>query len=147
MSNSEDFYAAMDVRDSGAIRITRGNGRDLVTLKSDGDRLLVVVAGEVTGEALTECFQSGVDQKVLRPHMCTLVDLTGFVGMVDWSAISRVSRMLPWGEGGEGRSRIAYLVRDDNFAPLIKIVTALFETSSHRAFVAREAAVAWLEMP
>lgn len=109
------------------------------------DRLLVVVTGEPTGESLLECFRTGVEQKILLPDMRTLVDLTQFFGAVDWKAVFALRHLAPWGEGGTGNARVAYLFRDTEYGASIKILSAMFTRTSHRGFTDRALAIKWLE--
>ena len=75
--------------------------------------------------------------------MRALADVTRFTGSVDWEAIHAVADMADWGDT-EG-SRVAYLVRNDQFAPLIKVLQVLFAKTRHQSFTDLAEAIAWLE--
>ena len=143
-----DFYRDVEVPSHGSVAISHGPPGGRIALKAAGDRLLVAVQGEPAGDCLTKSFREGLDKGVLQPNMRVLVDLTQFTGAVDWGAVFQVRTMAPWGKNSDpGASRIAYVVRNKMFGPLIKIASVLFYRSRHRAFDARADAIAWLESP
>ncbi len=115
-----------------------------VFLKIRGHILWVVVDGEASGEDLTNCFTKALDAGWLMLSMPALIDVTRFTGAVDWAAIRAVSEMAAWGRSRSHELRVAYLVRDDGFGALVKIVSALFPWSEHRAFVDLPDALGWL---
>jgi len=116
-----------------------------VKLKICGRRLLVTLSGEPPGHLLLEQFQEGLARKLLYPGMQTLVDMTGFIGVVDWQAMRELRGLAPW-EKADGHSpRTAYLLRESGAAILVKAAGALFPGSEHRIFADRAAAIAWLE--
>lgn len=144
MSAAESFYA--DAHQAPNVtHIVAGRTTDHVALHARGHRMLIVICGEASGEMLLECFASAETQGVLRNSMHTLVDMTGFIGAIDWGAVSSLRARRPWGEGAPGASRVAYLLRNTAGFALIKILGSLFQHTQHRAFVDRQAAVAWLE--
>lgn len=130
--------------DSGLRRVERQSHDGLVCICAQDDRLLIVVSGEPLGEALLECFEAARAEGWLRHRMKTLVDMRRFVGVVDWQAVNRIRQMADWGDG-EARTRTAYLVRNDGFAPLIKIAGTLFRGCRHKTFTDHDLAVAWLD--
>jgi hypothetical protein len=60
--------------------------------------LLITVNGEPPGHLLLEQFQEGLARKLLCPGMQTLVDMTRFIGVVDWQAVAKLRTLAPWGE-------------------------------------------------
>ena len=76
-----------------------------------------------------------------------MVDLTGFIGAVDWRSVFAVRTLAAWGKNGTGISRTAYVVRNETFGAVIKVVRAVLFNSSHRSFDNFEDAMAWLELP
>jgi hypothetical protein len=140
-----DFYSDFEHSTADSTIIAKGGISGRIRLKAAGTRLHVMVEQEPAGACLIACFREGLEKGVLRPSMRTLADVTRFTGSVDWEAIHAVAAMADWGEGGD--SRIAYLVRNDLFEPLIKILRVLFSKTSHRSFTTVEDAVAWLEAP
>jgi hypothetical protein len=146
MVEQAGFYRDVEATDAGAILIAPGDAHGRVALKAGADRLMVAVTGEPTGECLLECFRTGVERKIIQPDMRTLVDLTRFFGGVDWKLIFALRNLAPWGEGGTGNSRVAYLFRDGDFGAAIKIVSAMFTRTRHRGFTDRALAIEWLEM-
>jgi hypothetical protein len=115
-----------------------------IELRILGDFLFVDLIGEPSGPDMVECFRRALDTGWLKPCMRTLVDLTGFYGAVDWSAIDTIARMAPWGRGEPGKARVAYVVRNAPFVLLIKAAWARFPLASYRIFFARDAALVWL---
>lgn len=142
---TDDFYCDVAEAGPGWTLITRGDSHGKVALKSDGARLMVVLTGEPSGEDLVGCFRAALEQNVLLTEMPTLVDSTQYFGLMDWKSVFGIRDIAPWGEGGTGNARTAYLFRDENSDATIKIVTAMFEASLHRAFTDRAAAIQWLE--
>ena len=142
----DQFYSDCD--ETGAsIAHLRGEERPLgsVKLKISGPKLLITISGEPPGHLLLEQFQEGVARKLLYPGMRTLVDMTGFIGVVDWQAMAKLRELAPWGKSDGHPSRTAYLLREDGAAMLVKAAGALFPGSEHRIFADRAAAIAWLE--
>jgi len=129
--------------DAGLRRVERRSGDGVVCLCARGERLLVVVSGEPPGTALLECFETARAEGWLLHSMKTLVDMRRFVGVVDWQAVNRLRQIADWGDD-EGRTRTAYLVRNEGFEPLVKIATTLFACCQHKAFTDHDLAVAWL---
>ena len=146
MTEPEDgFYSAFESKNDNSVFIACGPESGCIALKISGDRLYVVVRGEPKGEHLVECFRDGLDSGSLRPSMRTLVDLTDFIGTVDWRAILTVRTLAPWGKKDSGTALTAYVVRNDTFGALIKIIRTLFLGSTHRMFDNFQGAIAWLE--
>jgi len=139
------FYCEFKGASKNSVFIFRGPPSGRISLKISGDRLFVVVSGEPKGECLVECFREGLVLNLLHPGMRTLADLTGFIGSVDWKAVFTVRTLAPWDKKGNGASRIAYVVRNDMFSGLIKVASAIFFNSVHRAFDNRGDAISWLE--
>lgn len=137
------FYSGC-AEGEGVRRITRQSNDGAVSLCVQDQRLLVVVAGEPPGTALLECFEHARAEGWLGHSMKTLVDARRFVGVVDWQAINRLRQMADWGDDA-ALTRTAYLVRNEGFAPLVKIAATLFRCCQHRAFTELSAAVAWLD--
>jgi hypothetical protein len=144
MTAQPGFFIDPDTAEGGSPLIAHGGAHGRVALRAAADRLVVVVTGEATGESLLECFHAAMKQNVILSDMRTLVDLTRFVGAVDWKAVFSLRHMAPWGEGG--RSRVAYLFADMAFAAPIKILSATFVHTRHRGFTDRDAAIKWLDM-
>ena len=116
-----------------------------VKLKICGRKLLITLSGEPPGHLLLEQFQEGLARKLLLPSMQTLVDMTRFIGVVDWQALTKLRELAPWGKDNGPAPRTAYLLREDGAAMLVKAAGALFPGSEHRIFAERAAAIAWLE--
>jgi hypothetical protein len=145
MVEKTSFYFDVTAADNDASLIARGDAHGRVSLKAGADRLIVVVEGEPTGECLLECFRAGIEQKILLPDMRTFVDLTRFFGGVDWKAVFGLRHLAPWGEGGTGNARVAYLFRDTDFGASIKILSAMFTRARNRGFTDRTLAIQWLD--
>jgi hypothetical protein len=138
-----DFYSDFEHSTKDSTIIAKGGASGRIRLKAAGHRLHVVVENEPGGACLVACFREGLEKGVLHPSMRALADVTRFTGSVDWEAIHVVAGMAAWGEGGE--SRVAYLVRNDLFEPLIKILQVLFDKTRHQSFTDLAKAIAWLE--
>lgn len=116
-----------------------------VKLKICGRKLLITFNGEPPGHLLLEQFQECLARKLLSPGMQTLVDMTRFIGVVDWQALTKLRGLAPWGKSDGPSPRTAYLLRENGAAILVKAAAALFPSSEHRIFTERAAAIAWLE--
>ena len=146
MVNFENFYSSIDGTGPAVVHIgTQGQLSDDVKLKICGYRLLIAVIGEPSDCLLLEHFRQGLAMKILHPNMRSLVDLTRFFGVVNWSTLSQLRSLAPWGEDSLHPSRTAYLLRDAGAAMMVKAASGLFPNSQHRAFTERLAAVQWLE--
>ena len=142
----DQFYS--DIDESGpSISHLCGAERsqDSVKLKISGRKLMIAVSGEPSGRLFLEQFQEGLARKLLQPGMRTLVDVTRFVGVVDWQAMAKLREMAPWGEDKDNQPKTAYLLREGGGAMLVKAVGALFPDSEHRIFTQQADAIAWLE--
>jgi len=102
MTAHPGFFREPETTQCGSPLITHGDAQGRVSLEAAADRLVVVVKGEPSGENLLECFRAGKKQDVVLADMRTLVDLTHFVGVVDWKAVFSLRHL---GEGGTGRAR------------------------------------------
>jgi hypothetical protein len=146
MTGFENFYSSPDTTGPAVVHIgPAGQVQDDIGLKICGHRLLVTVVGEPASERLLEHFREGLAAKAIHPNMRALVDLTHFVGVVDWTVLARLRALAPWGEDSGHPSRTAYLLRDGGAAMMVKAASALFPFSQHRAFTDRHEAIAWLE--
>jgi hypothetical protein len=58
--------------------------------------------------------REGLEHGIFRPKMRVLVDMSEFVGIVDWVAVFAMGGMIPPDNSTTGcLSRIAYVVRDN----------------------------------
>jgi hypothetical protein len=105
------------------------------------------VEEEPSGADLMACIRQAHDTGLLPTATNTLVDLTDFHGVVDWSAIHAVRDMAPWGDASMAKPRVAYVSKDRMFAALIRLVTGLFPRARHRLFGNIADALAWLGAP
>jgi hypothetical protein len=119
----------------------------MVSIEVVENILRVDIAGEPEGDVLTGCFREALAAGLLQLNMPTLVDLTGFIGGVDWAGIRAIAAMAPWGSQGKRPVRVAYITRSEWFAALLKLVSAIFPKSTHRQFNDVEAGLLWLRKP
>lgn len=126
------------------LRISEGSGRGRVSAQLLDGILWVAVEGEPAGDCLVAVFRKGLAAGWIKPSMPALVDLTGFVGSVDWAAIHTINGLAPWGTDPSGAARVAYLVRNSMFGMLIRIMSALFSEAQHRTFRNEADALDWL---
>src|SRR5436190_2841608 len=91
-----------------------------IKLKISGHKLLITISGEPPGHLLLEQFEEGLARKLLYPGMQTLVDMTRFIGVVDWQALTKLRELAPWGKDNGPAPRTAYLLRENSAALLIK---------------------------
>jgi hypothetical protein len=146
MTGFESFYSSIDATGPAVVHIgPEGGMTDDIKLKICGHRMMIAVVGEPSGKRLGQHIRQGLAQKVLHLNMRTLIDLTRFVGVVDWDELAGVRAMAPWGEEIGHPCRTAYLLREGGAAILVKAVSALFPMGQHRAFTDRQEAVQWLE--
>jgi hypothetical protein len=138
-----NFYTDFHQSNENTIFITRGPASAQIRLKASGERLYVVAEGEPSGKSLVDTFREGIDKGAVHESMRTLVDMTRFTGAVEWSALHTIRDMGAW--GSEGDARVAYVVRNNVFDAVIKIVQILFPDARHRTFDNFTDAIAWLE--
>lgn len=124
--------------------LVKGQGRDVVRIAAWDEHLLIVLEGEPPAEVIVESLTAGLDAGWLHLSMKTLVDLTRYVGVIDWGALKRLSEVAAWGKVSPEKSAVAYVVRNNEYGLIIKAISALFGRTRHRAFSARADAVAWL---
>ena len=107
--------------------------------------VLITIDEDTTGPTVVAAATKAVEAGLLAPEISVLVDLTKFVGTIDWAAIHAVREMKDWAPPGSATSRVALLVRDKAFASLVTLLSALFSRAALQLFTEREAAFAWLE--
>lgn len=147
MSDFEDFYNDANATGPGIFHIGgEGQTSNNIRLKVGGNRLLITITGEPSSDALLEYFQNGLARNLLPPNMVTMVDMRQFIGIVNWTILSKVRDMAPWGEDTDYPSRTAFLVRESNAEMLVKAVTAIFPRSEHKTFREKADAIAWLAL-
>jgi hypothetical protein len=127
--------------------IAHGGTHGKVSIQVVESILRIDISGEPEGEVLTDCFREALAGGVVQMNMPTLVDLTGFIGGVDWAGIRAIAEMAPWGSQDQRPSRVAYVTRNDWFAALLKLVSAIFPKSTHRQFNDVESGLLWLRTP
>ena len=127
---------------SDPVVITHGPDAGRVTLIAGGPFLRIRVEGEARGEIFVRCVREAVAQGIVHKNTCSLIDLTLFTGTVDWKALNIIRDMTPWGEGRE--TRVAYLVRNNRFGLVVKVVEVLFGGLRHRIFNNADEAIAWV---
>jgi hypothetical protein len=146
MTGFENFYSSIDAPGPAVVHIgPEGRMQDDIKLKICGRRLMIAAVGEPPGRRLLEHFRQGLARDLIHLNMRTLIDLTGFVGVVDWDALSDLRALAAWGADTTHPSRTAYLLRDSGGVMMVKAIGALFPMSQHRAFTDRQEAIRWLE--
>lgn len=138
------YFCDFKSMDDGVQRAQHGDGRGWVRIAAQGNRLLIVLEGEPQADTIMAALQTGLDAGWLHVSMMTLVDLTDYVGVVDWASLKRLSELAEWGTVDPGKSAVAYVVRSSAFGMVIKVISALFGRTRHHAFSSRADAVAWL---
>jgi hypothetical protein len=147
MTGFENFYSSIDAGGPAIVHIgPQGALEDDIKLKICGQRLMIAVVGEPSGKELIAHLRDGLARDLIRPNMRVLIDLSRFVGVVDWTVLTDVRAMANWGKDGVHTSRTAYLLRDGAAAMMVKAISAMFPASLHRGFTDRQEAVRWLEV-
>ncbi|WP_114391756.1 hypothetical protein [Oleisolibacter albus] len=116
-----------------------------VTLERHGDLLLVTAADEPPMEEVLRACTLAHEAGMLEGCAAVLVDVTGFVGSIDWSVIRRIGALTPWILQSRPQVRAAYLIRNSAFALVVKVIAALFPGAEHRVFTSRHQAMVWLQ--
>ena len=125
--HKDEVYVAFAEAGAEGIVIARGAPGARFMMKVTPARLYVLADGEPDGKCLIEVLAEAIASGKLKSHS-TLVDLTRFTGIVDWDAISTMREMTPLGM--ESVSSVAYIVRDNLFAKLLKIPTSCSQKSA-----------------
>jgi hypothetical protein len=130
--------------------ISRGNARGSVTLQVKNGVFWVKIVEDPKGEDLIACFREARQSNLLSGPMPTIVDMLGFNGSIDWTAIGAIREMVSWEHehrpDGDNSvlSRCAYISADPLLAPVIKIICDLFGRTRHRQFRNPEQAALWV---
>ena len=124
------------------IRVAGPRGR--ISLRLEAGVLRVTLEGEPPGEYFVDSFREGVNRGLARPGTPTLVELTRFRGVVDWSSIVMVRALAPWGKANG--SPVAYVGLDSMLGMLVNIAATLFPASRHRLFASEIEAMEWLRV-
>lgn len=125
----------------------QGDRIDFVDIRVRDGLLIIEIAGAPDTVKVLEGMRTGYEGGWIRTDMPTLVDVSGFQGKIDWTAIKRVSELAAWGDKAQQPSRVAYISPDYFFAFVIKAVSILFPRALHRMFSDRRAALLWLQAP
>lgn len=120
---------------------------DFVDIRVRDGLLIIEIAGAPDTVKVLDGMRAGYEGGWIHADMPTLVDVSGFHGKIDWSAIKRVSELAPWGGTAKKPSRVAYISPDRFFAFVIKAVSILFPRALHRLFLDRRSALLWLQAP
>ena len=131
--------------DAEKTEVRLGDRGDFVDIRAEDGMLLVEVVGAPDTEKIYQGIQQGFAHGWIGTAMPTLVDVSGFHGKIDWSAIKALSQITDWGGSGDMPSRVAYISPDRFFALVVKAVSILFPRSTHRLFLDRRSALAWLQ--
>jgi hypothetical protein len=125
----------------------QGDRVDYVDIRVRDGLLIIEIAGAPETVKVLNGLRAGYQGGWISTNMPTLVDVSGFHGKIDWSAIKRVSELAAWGGTAQRPSRVAYISPDRFFAFVIKAVSILFPRALHRLFSDRRAALLWLRAP
>ncbi|MBU6298114.1 MAG: hypothetical protein KJS68_07700 [Alphaproteobacteria bacterium] len=139
----DEVHAAFAEAGEAGDVIVRGAPHARVLLKITAKRLYLLIDGEPPGKCLSGVFIDAIRNSKLKRSMSALVDLTGFTGQVDWDHVGAVRRLAAWGR--DGRSNVAYIVRNEMFHGVIKVARAMFDETRHEIFFDRADATAWLD--
>ncbi|HVO05045.1 MAG TPA: STAS/SEC14 domain-containing protein [Candidatus Cybelea sp.] len=128
----------------GARVFARGDHRAGVRLEIADGPLLVTVEGDPPGSYFVDCFREAFGAGAIPGNTGTVVDLTGFNGRVDWSAIRAIGGFAPRSDDPHHRPRVAYVTESAWFNAILKLISVLYPKSTHRRFDDVESAIAWL---
>jgi hypothetical protein len=146
-NKTEPTDAASESTPGSGRVVAHGGAHGMVSIQVVQSILRVDISGEPEGDVLTGCFREALTGGLLQMNMPTLVNLTDFIGGVDWAGIRTIAEMAPWGSQGKRPTRVAYITRNDWFAALLKLVSAIFPQSTHRQFNDVESGLRWLQTP
>ena len=120
----------------------QGDRIDFVDIRVHDSLLIIEIGGAPETVKVLNGLQAGYESGWIRTDMPTLVDVSGFHGKIDWSAIKRIGELAAW-----SGARVAYISPDHFFAFVIKAVSILFPRALHRLFSDRRSALLWLQAP
>ena len=124
----------------------QGDRIDFVDIRVRDGLLIIEIAGAPDTVKVLDGIRAGYEGGWISTERPNLVDVSGFQGKIDWTAIKRVSELATWG-GKAQPARVAYISPDYFFAFVIKAVSILFPRALHRMFSDRRAALLWLQAP
>jgi hypothetical protein len=107
--------------------------------------IFFLAEGEPDTPNFNAIFADALDFGRVRGDIAMLVDLGHFTGNVDWPAVQQLRDGIDW--NSVTRLRIAYVVRNQEFAALVKIASVIFADAHHSVFRDEAAAVNWLKLP
>lgn len=107
-----------------------------------GERMQVRIEDEADCSLALEVCRQAVAKGVLKARVDVLIDLSAFIGVIDWGAIADIRALLPWGAGTKNRA--AYVFRDRRNALLLKIMAAMFPAVEHQEMENVADACKWL---
>jgi len=122
--------------------VARGRSGARFLLSVEPGWIFFHIEGEPTSEHLFSIFDAATKAGVLHGAFSMLIDMTTFTGAMNWSAVAEMRDGIDWDK--ISKLNVAYVVRDMEFALLVKIAGVIFPKANNRTFLDREEALDWL---
>jgi|GEM_PF-5899426 hypothetical protein len=142
MALSDEFLDSFTAAHSDSCVIVKGRPGARYLMSIARAMTILVIDGEPEAADFTAVFAEARRTKPFVDRVAILIDLNGFTGTVDWSAVKALHDAVDWRD--VSRLKIAYWVRDMQYAPLAKIAGAIFPEAEHVVFEDKRLALAWL---
>jgi hypothetical protein len=140
-----DVKAAFVESHKGGRHFFRGRKAGQFLLSVEPKWIFLRMHGEPNGEDLVSIFSEASNEGLLRGTFFMLIDMTTFIGGVDWREVTMMRNLIDWRE--LTLNNVAYVVRDMEFAMIVKVASVIFPGSHHKAFLDQAEAMDWLCSP
>lgn len=145
MTDQDAVLAAFEASHPEGFTIVAGRPGARYLMNIEKKLLTFMVDGEPESRDFTDAFAQAFSCGRLDTGCAVLIDLVRFTGAVDWGAVKALHDTV--NRQAWGIKKVAYLVRDMQFAPLAKIAGAIFAEMEHVVFDDKNKALAWLSAP
>lgn len=145
MTGQDTILAAFAAAHPDGHMVVTGRPGARYLMGFQGSLTTFLIDGEPDTKDFTELFDRVFADRLFAGVSTVLIDLIAFTGAVDWGAVKALHDRTAC--HALRLKKIAYLVRDVQFAPLAKIAGAIFAETEHVAFIDRQEALAWLSAP
>lgn len=119
-----------------------GRRDGFVTLAKHENILTLGIHLDARTEDAAIALELAADMGLMHPNNQVLIDLTTYIGTVDWTIVRDLRRFAPWVD--QGGTACAYLLHNTQLSWLVQIVTAFYPRVRHRIFRDKSDALNWL---
>lgn len=124
----------------------RGHAGGRIMMAATRTYCHIRIENEAEGPHLLDVFEKAREQGLLMQRTNTLVDMRGFIGSIDWEAVSKIGAAIATTPAPAPRiqAKVAYLLNNKASELLLKVLAVLFPQVVHKSFDTEADARLWL---